>query len=86
MDSDAKRRLHGNSSAKSEITAGKIEWNTVLKWLPEPILRRYGMPIEASGEFIIVVEHISKTFANGVRAVVDFSTKITFDQFIFWNT
>ena len=34
------------------------------------------MPIEDSGEFIIVVEDISKTFANGVRAVVDFSTRI----------
>ena len=34
------------------------------------------MPIEDSGEFIIVVEDISKTFANGVRAVADFSTHI----------
>ena len=34
------------------------------------------MPIEDSEEFIIVVEDISKTFANGVRAVVDFSTHI----------
>ncbi len=34
------------------------------------------MPIEDVGDFIIVVEHINKTFANSVRAVVDFSTKI----------
>ena len=34
------------------------------------------MPIEAAGDFIIVVDNISKTFGNGVKAVVDFSTKI----------
>ena len=28
------------------------------------------------GDFIIVVEHINKTFANDVKAVVDFTTKI----------
>jgi polar amino acid transport system ATP-binding protein len=34
------------------------------------------MPIEDAGEYIIVVEHINKTFGNGVQAVVDFTTKI----------
>ena len=34
------------------------------------------MPIEAAGDFIIVVDNISKTFGNGVKAVVDFSTRI----------
>jgi len=34
------------------------------------------MPIEAAGDFIIVVDNISKTFGNGVKAVVDFSAKI----------
>ena len=34
------------------------------------------MSIENGGDFIIVVEHINKTFANGVKAVVDFTTKI----------
>ena len=34
------------------------------------------MPIKDAGDYIIVVEHINKTFANGVRAVVDFSTRI----------
>jgi polar amino acid transport system ATP-binding protein len=34
------------------------------------------MPIEDLANYIIVVEHISKTFANGVKAVVDFSTEI----------
>ncbi len=34
------------------------------------------MPIKDGGDFIVVVEHINKTFANGVQAVVDFSTKI----------
>jgi len=34
------------------------------------------MPNRDSGDFIIIVEHISKTFANDVKAVVDFSTKI----------
>jgi ABC-type polar amino acid transport system ATPase subunit len=34
------------------------------------------MPSKDGGNFIIVVEHISKTFANGVKAVVDFTTRI----------
>lgn len=34
------------------------------------------MSIKDGGDFIIVVEHIYKTFANGVKAVVDFTTKI----------
>ena len=34
------------------------------------------MPIKDAEDFIIVVEHINKTFANDVRAVVDFTTKI----------
>ena len=34
------------------------------------------MPIKDVEDFIIVVEHINKTFANGVQAVVDFSAKI----------
>jgi polar amino acid transport system ATP-binding protein len=34
------------------------------------------MPIKAAEDFIIVVEHINKTFANDVKAVVDFTTKI----------
>ena len=34
------------------------------------------MPIKDMGDFIIVVEHINKTFTNGVKAVVDFTTKI----------
>ncbi len=34
------------------------------------------MPIKDVGDYIIVVEHINKTFANGVKAVVDFSIKI----------
>ena len=34
------------------------------------------MPNRDLGDFIIVVEHINKTFANDVKAVVDFSTKI----------
>jgi len=34
------------------------------------------MPFRAKGDYIIVVEHINKTFANGVKAVVDFTTKI----------
>ena len=34
------------------------------------------MPIKDVGDYIIVVEHINKTFANGVKAVVDFTAKI----------
>jgi polar amino acid transport system ATP-binding protein len=34
------------------------------------------MSIPDEEDFIIIVEHINKTFANGVRAVVDFSTQI----------
>jgi len=34
------------------------------------------MPIRDVGDFIIVVEQINKTFANDVKAVVDFTTKI----------
>jgi len=34
------------------------------------------MPIKDLGDNIIVVEHINKTFANEVKAVVDFSTTI----------
>jgi polar amino acid transport system ATP-binding protein len=34
------------------------------------------MSSKDGGDFIIVVEHINKTFANGVKAVVDFATKI----------
>ena len=34
------------------------------------------MPNTDGDDFIIVVEHISKTFANDVKAVVDFTTKI----------
>ena len=34
------------------------------------------MPTKAAGDFIIVVENINKTFGNGVKAVVDFTTKI----------
>jgi len=34
------------------------------------------MSIKDAGNFIIVVEHINKTFANGVQAVVDFTAKI----------
>ena len=34
------------------------------------------MPIKDVEDFIIVVEHINKTFANGVQAVVDFTAKI----------
>ncbi len=34
------------------------------------------MPINDLGEYIVVVEQINKTFANGVKAVVDFTTHI----------
>ena len=34
------------------------------------------MPAKDSGDYIIVVENISKTFPDGVRALVDFSTRI----------
>jgi polar amino acid transport system ATP-binding protein len=34
------------------------------------------MPIKNVEDYIIVVEHIYKTFANDVKAVVDFSTRI----------
>ena len=34
------------------------------------------MPIKDEDGFMIIVEHINKTFANGVRAVVDFTTRI----------
>ena len=34
------------------------------------------MPNTDGGDFIIVVEHINKTFTNDVKAVVDFTTKI----------
>lgn len=34
------------------------------------------MPFKDIGDYIIVVEHINKTFGNGVKAVVDFTTKI----------
>lgn len=34
------------------------------------------MPTKDLGDFIIVVEQINKTFANDVKAVVDFTTKI----------
>jgi len=34
------------------------------------------MPNKDVGDFIIVVEHIHKTFANDIKAVVDFTTKI----------
>ena len=34
------------------------------------------MPSKDLGDNIIVVEHINKTFANNVKAVVDFSTRI----------
>jgi len=34
------------------------------------------MPVKDSGDYIIVVENISKTFPDGVRALVDFSTRI----------
>ena len=34
------------------------------------------MPIRDLEDFIIVVEHINKTFANDVKAVVDFTAKI----------
>ena len=34
------------------------------------------MPIKDVGDYIIVVKNINKTFGNGIRALVDFSTKI----------
>ncbi len=34
------------------------------------------MSIDAAEDFIIVVENINKTFGNGVKAVVEFSTRI----------
>ena len=34
------------------------------------------MPFNDIGDYIIVVDHINKTFGNGVKAVVDFSAKI----------
>ena len=34
------------------------------------------MPIEDTGDYIIVVDHIHKTFPNGVKALVDFTTKV----------
>ncbi len=34
------------------------------------------MPLNETEDAIIVVEHISKTFTNGVKALVDFSTRI----------
>ena len=34
------------------------------------------MPIKDGKDFIIVVEHINKTFGNGVKAVADFTAKI----------
>lgn len=34
------------------------------------------MPIEDTGDYIVVVDHIYKTFPNGVKALVDFSTKV----------
>ena len=34
------------------------------------------MPIKGDNDVIIVVEHISKTFDNGVKALIDFSTDI----------
>ena len=34
------------------------------------------MPVKDVGDYIIVVDHIDKTFPNGVKALVDFNTKI----------
>ena len=34
------------------------------------------MPVKDVGDYIIVAEHITKTFDNGVKALVDFDTKI----------
>ena len=34
------------------------------------------MPIEDTGDYIIIVDHIYKTFPNGVKALVDFTTKV----------
>ena len=34
------------------------------------------MPDSVAGDSIIVVDHINKTFGNGVKAVVDFTTRI----------
>ena len=34
------------------------------------------MPIEDTGDYIIVVDRIHKTFPNGVKALVDFTTKV----------
>jgi polar amino acid transport system ATP-binding protein len=34
------------------------------------------MPIEDTGDYIIVVDNIHKTFPNGVKALVDFTTKV----------
>ena len=35
------------------------------------------MSIEDTGDYIIVVDHINKTFSNGVKALVDFSTRVS---------
>lgn len=34
------------------------------------------MPLKTSDDYIIIVDKINKTFDNGVRALVDFSTKV----------
>jgi len=34
------------------------------------------MSIEDTGDYIIVVDHINKTFPNGVKALVDFTTNV----------
>ena len=34
------------------------------------------MSIKDTGDYIIVVDHINKTFPNGVKALVDFTTKV----------
>ncbi len=34
------------------------------------------MPVKDVGDYIIVVEHINKTFTGDIKALVDFNTKI----------
>jgi polar amino acid transport system ATP-binding protein len=34
------------------------------------------MPIKDTGDYIIIVDHINKTFTNGVKALVDFTTNV----------
>jgi ABC-type polar amino acid transport system ATPase subunit len=67
--------LNTNTAYRLQYPIEKRFWGSVFD-LVKFNMRNDVMAFQDAGDYVILVDKINKTFANGVKAVVDFTTKI----------